>query len=187
MAIKKGREFELLTEDIFLKLRNDERFEQVERNVIINGPDGPREIDVLLTTESFGIKIRTVVECKDFKTKVGVGIIDSIVSKMQDVGASKGIVVSRSGFSSQAIAKAKRNGLSLFTAHEAILGKVIRQVREEKGVTQEKLAELAEVDRTYIYRIEAGKRSPSIDIIFRIADALKITPGNLLDKVNRQR
>lgn len=70
---------------------------------------------------------------------------------------------------------------------KAILGKVIRQIREEKGVTQESLAELAEVDRTYIYRIETGKRTPSIDIIFRIADALKVTPGHLLDKVNRLR
>ncbi|MFZ6013405.1 MAG: helix-turn-helix domain-containing protein [Bacteroidota bacterium] len=70
---------------------------------------------------------------------------------------------------------------------KTILGKVIRQVREEKGVTQERLAELAEVDRTYIYRIESGKRSPSVDIIFRLADALKISPGNLLDRVNRLR
>lgn len=70
---------------------------------------------------------------------------------------------------------------------KGIFGKVIRQVREEKGITQEKLAELAEVDRTYIYRIETGKRSPSLDIVFRIADALKVSPGHLLDKVNRLR
>jgi len=70
---------------------------------------------------------------------------------------------------------------------EVVFGKVLRQIREEKGITQEKLAELAEVDRTYIYRLESGKRSPSIDVVFRLADALKISPGNFLDRVNRLR
>lgn len=70
---------------------------------------------------------------------------------------------------------------------EAIFGKVLRQVREEKGLTQEKLAELADVDRTYIYRLETGKRSPSLDIVFRISDGLKISPGVLLEKVNKLR
>lgn len=70
---------------------------------------------------------------------------------------------------------------------EKLFGKVLRQIREDKGITQEKLAELADVDRTYIYRLETGKRSPSLSIIFRLADALKISPGLLLDKVNKLR
>ena len=68
---------------------------------------------------------------------------------------------------------------------EVIFGKVLRQVRTEKGLTQEKVAELANVDRTYIYRLETGKRSPSLSIIFRIAKALKISPGTLLDRVDK--
>jgi transcriptional regulator with XRE-family HTH domain len=70
---------------------------------------------------------------------------------------------------------------------KVVFGKVIRQLREENAMTQEKLAELADIDRTYIYRLETGKRSPSLDIVFRLADALKISPGQLLDKVNKQR
>ena len=68
---------------------------------------------------------------------------------------------------------------------KAKFGKVVREIRQERGLTQEKLAELAEVDRTYVYRIETGKRSPSIEVLFRIAEALKMTPGQLLDKVKR--
>lgn len=68
---------------------------------------------------------------------------------------------------------------------EEIFGKALKQLRQEKGITQERLAELAEVDRTYIWRLEAGKRSPSLEIIFRIASGLKIPPGVLLDKVSR--
>lgn len=70
---------------------------------------------------------------------------------------------------------------------EKLFGKVLKQLREDKRITQEKLAELAEVDRTYIYRLETGKRSPSLSIVFRLADALKVTPGFLLDKVNKLR
>lgn len=66
---------------------------------------------------------------------------------------------------------------------EVIFGRVLRQVREEKKLTQEKLAELADVDRTYIYRLETGKRSPSLSIIIRIAKALKVSPGTLLDRL----
>lgn len=66
---------------------------------------------------------------------------------------------------------------------EVIFGKVLRQVREEKKLTQEKLAELADVDRTYIYRLETGKRSPSLSIILRISKAMKVSPGTLLDKI----
>jgi transcriptional regulator with XRE-family HTH domain len=70
---------------------------------------------------------------------------------------------------------------------EVIFGKVLRQMREEKGLTQEKMAELAEIDRTYIYRLENGLRSPSLAILFRVADALQISPGALLDRVNKLR
>jgi transcriptional regulator with XRE-family HTH domain len=70
---------------------------------------------------------------------------------------------------------------------EKLFGKVLRQIREDKKMTQEKLAELAEVDRTYIWRLESGRRSPSLSMIFKLADAFKMTPGNLVDKVNKLR
>jgi transcriptional regulator with XRE-family HTH domain len=51
-------------------------------------------------------------------------------------------------------------------------GKKVRQIRKDKGVSQEKLAELAELDRTYISDIENGKRNVSIETVFKIAKAL---------------
>ena len=63
------------------------------------------------------------------------------------------------------------------------LGKIIRELRHEHGFTQEKLAELAEIDRTYIYRLESGKRLPSLEVVFRIAKAFNITPGQLIDRI----
>ena len=70
-------------------------------------------------------------------------------------------------------------------APHVVFGKVVKQLREEKKMTQEKLAELAEIDRTYIYRLETGKRSPSLAIIFRIAQALKLPPAQLIEKVSK--
>jgi transcriptional regulator with XRE-family HTH domain len=64
-----------------------------------------------------------------------------------------------------------------------IFGKNLKEKRTEFGFTQEKLAELADVDRTYIYRLESGKRAPSLQIIIKIASAFKLSPGQLLDKM----
>ncbi|WP_326822845.1 helix-turn-helix transcriptional regulator [Streptosporangium sp. NBC_01756] len=50
----------------------------------------------------------------------------------------------------------------------------LRDVREDHGLTQERLGELAEVDRKTINRIENGMYSPRLDNIFQIADALDI-------------
>lgn len=52
-------------------------------------------------------------------------------------------------------------------------GKNVRLIRKDKGISQEKLAELSELDRTYISDIENGKRNVSIETVFKIADALK--------------
>jgi hypothetical protein len=117
---KQWEDFEKLTKNIFTKLIGNEAFEKVERNIKVHGKDGVRQIDILLTTLSFGLELKTVIECKDHTSKVSVGVVDALHSKMQDVNASKGVIVSRLGFSSKAVAKAKRLGITLCTAHEAL-------------------------------------------------------------------
>ncbi|MGY6521453.1 MAG: helix-turn-helix domain-containing protein [Mongoliitalea sp.] len=51
-------------------------------------------------------------------------------------------------------------------------GEKVRTIRKSQNVSQEKLAELAELDRTYISDIENGKRNVSIETVFKIAKAL---------------
>ncbi|UJP66703.1 helix-turn-helix domain-containing protein [Mongoliitalea daihaiensis] len=51
-------------------------------------------------------------------------------------------------------------------------GKKVKAVRKSQNVSQEKLAELAELDRTYISDIENGKRNVSIETVLKIAKAL---------------
>ena len=58
-------------------------------------------------------------------------------------------------------------------------GKAIRRRRRELDLSQEALAEKAELHRTYISSIERGTRNPSLENIKKLADALDISIANL--------
>jgi transcriptional regulator with XRE-family HTH domain len=65
-----------------------------------------------------------------------------------------------------------------------VFGWNVRRWREEKGLTQESLAERANLDPTYISGIERGIRNPSVLSVIRIAKALGVTASKLLEKVD---
>lgn len=56
----------------------------------------------------------------------------------------------------------------------------VRQLRVERDLSQEQLAALAELDRTYISGIERGVRNLSLLNIERVALALEVSPADLL-------
>jgi len=58
----------------------------------------------------------------------------------------------------------------------------IKQLRKLKGLSQEKLANLAEIDRTYLPTIEKGDRNVSIIVIEKLAIALEVTIKDLFDE-----
>lgn len=62
-------------------------------------------------------------------------------------------------------------------------GAKIKALRISKGYSQEKLAELADLDRTYIPGIESGKRNVSIIVIEKIAKAFQLTISNLTNNL----
>jgi DNA-binding XRE family transcriptional regulator len=59
-------------------------------------------------------------------------------------------------------------------------GSKVRLKRKEAGLSQEALADLCDLDRTYIGGVERGERNISLVNIFKISNALKISPGELL-------
>lgn len=56
-----------------------------------------------------------------------------------------------------------------------LVGKRVRELRNNLGISQEELADLAGLDRTYITSVECGKRNISIVNIEKLAKALNIT------------
>lgn len=60
------------------------------------------------------------------------------------------------------------------------LGQKIKEIRIKEGYSQEELASLSKLHRTYISDIERGERNVSVQNIEKIAKALKIDPSELL-------
>ena len=61
------------------------------------------------------------------------------------------------------------------------VGKRIKYLRNQIGVSQEELADKAGIDRTYITSVECGKRNVSIVNIEKIANALDVTLSKLFE------
>jgi transcriptional regulator with XRE-family HTH domain len=71
--------------------------------------------------------------------------------------------------------KANENKLKL-------LGSRVKELRKERGLTQQALADLCEIDIRTIQRIESGKYEIGLFILYALADALEIKVGKLLDE-----
>lgn len=66
----------------------------------------------------------------------------------------------------------------------SIFGTVLRELRENKKLSQEKLAEFCNLDRTYISLLERGLRQPTLTTLFKLSDALNIKPSELVEMVD---
>lgn len=56
----------------------------------------------------------------------------------------------------------------------------LRRARVAAGLSQEELADAAEVDRTYVSALERCRYAASLDVMERLAAALRVTPASLL-------
>lgn len=65
-------------------------------------------------------------------------------------------------------------------------GRAIRKLRRERNISQEKLADLCTLHRTYISDVELGKRNVSLENISRIACALNVSITELFEKAERE-
>ena len=62
---------------------------------------------------------------------------------------------------------------------KSLLGKRIKEIRKKRGLTQEKLAELAGIETPSLSNIENGKNYPNNETLEKLSDALKIRPYEL--------
>lgn len=65
------------------------------------------------------------------------------------------------------------------------IGKVIRRLRIQHGMTQEMLSGFAGIARTHLSMIENGSKQPNLDTLWRIALALDMKPSELVAAVER--
>lgn len=68
-----------------------------------------------------------------------------------------------------------------------MVGDELYNARINAGLTQEKLAHKSGVDRSYISQLENNKWSPTVDVLFRLCDALGITVSELMARVEASR
>jgi transcriptional regulator with XRE-family HTH domain len=64
-------------------------------------------------------------------------------------------------------------------------GQVLKELRNENGLSQQQLAFDSELDRTYISLLERGLRLPTLGTIFKIAEVLKLSPSDMVTRVEK--
>ena len=77
-----------------------------------------RQFDIFWEYELGGFAYKTVIECKDYDSKVSVDKIDSLVGKIQDLPDLKAVFATRKGYQSGAKSKAAHNNIDLLIVRE---------------------------------------------------------------------
>ncbi len=72
-------------------------------------------------------------------------------------------------------------GRSEVATGRRVFGERVRLLRQARGLSQEGLAELATVHRTYLSSLERGERNVGLDNIYAIAAALGVAPAELFE------
>ena len=65
-------------------------------------------------------------------------------------------------------------------------GKIISHLRNEKGLSQEELADLAQIHRTYVSQIERGLKYPTIYVLIQIASALDVKLSEIIIELEKK-
>ena len=66
-----------------------------------------------------------------------------------------------------------------------VLGLVIGIERVNRGMTQEQLSGLAGISRSHLAALESGQKSPGVETLWKIADALSMRPSRLLAQMEK--
>ena len=66
-----------------------------------------------------------------------------------------------------------------------MLGRELQKSREAAGLTQEELAFLAKVDRTYISQLENDRKSPTVEVLLRLCHAMKTQASEIIARIEK--
>ena len=66
------------------------------------------------------------------------------------------------------------------TLDSKTVGEVIAEFRRKKGISQEVISGLADIGRTHLSAIERGERKPTLETLYRIANALDVKMSDIV-------
>ena len=119
-----GREYEKFVAALHQALFDSEKWTElknikIEQNKKINDNFGiAREFDLYWEYEFAGITYKTVIECKDYASKVSIEKIDALLGKISDIPDLKPIFATKTGYQSGAKKKALSNKVELLIVRE---------------------------------------------------------------------
>jgi restriction system protein len=149
-------EFEKYIASIAKLISNKERIEcEVKHNHIAKVDDGNYQIDVIVKHTFLGSDNITLIECKKYKNPVPREKVEILYSRINSIGAHKGMLFSTSRFQEGAITFAKKHGIALV---QVIDGKLQYEVRsiEEKHIEIPSWVDLPKYSGVAIAKIENG-------------------------------
>jgi len=85
----------------------------------------------------------------------------------------------------RAAKKASSKHIQPESGPEKAFGLALREIRQEKKLSQEALALESGFDRTYISLLERGVRSPTIRAVVRLAEILEVRPSEIVETMER--
>lgn len=69
---------------------------------------------------------------------------------------------------------------------KVIFGAILKELRTERELTQQQLADYTGMDRAYISELERGILLPSLETIFKLSAQLKIKPGDFVHRIDQK-
>ena len=165
---KTGKQFEVLTKEIFELLSREERYTSVEHDVKLKSPEGERQIDILIRSKAGSLDLTTIVECKDHNRPLDVEFVDAIHSKQQDVKAHHAVLVARNGFTKKAKRKAARLRITLCIARDA----------------ERKLRDIGLCVPVVVCEIHGVQLMPEMQLFLEAGTELNANSGLLVNDIN---
>lgn len=109
-------DFELFCMDVLKAYAEKEHLQNfsIKHNQKIEADDGTYQIDVLAEYTALGSKNIVLIECKKYTRSIERDIVATLHTKLQSLGAQKGIIISTAGYQSGATQYANKHGIALW-------------------------------------------------------------------------
>jgi restriction endonuclease Mrr len=115
------QEFEVYCLELLEGMKEQLHEFRLEHNKIYSTNDGRYQLDGYIQFELFGVKYKTIVECKKYKDKIKRSQIQVLHDTIRSTGAHKGIFISTSSFQKGAMDYAKEHGIALMQIVDGVI------------------------------------------------------------------